>query len=84
MKLLNTSQKKKKDAHRPILLLWAVLILWFGIGQISDNVLKPVSIWEENGEQIYGVEELIVYSSNSPNPTEKLNCLIMWKLLFIR
>lgn len=35
---------------RPILLWWAVFILCFGIGQISDNVLKSVGMGEENGE----------------------------------
>lgn len=39
----------KKSAYRQILLLGAVLV-WLGIGQISDNVLKPASMQEENGE----------------------------------
>lgn len=37
-----------ESAYRQILLLGAVLV-WFGIEQISD-VLRPVSMQEENGE----------------------------------
>lgn len=44
------SQQKRKSNERPILLLWAVLTLCFVIGQISDNVLKLVSMQVENGK----------------------------------